>query len=471
MEVMASVKLRMESILLQGRPELPTENGGLLYIHPGAIVELFGCNLLDGFASLNGGAIYIDRASLVLRNGGLRGHASKNGGSIYNNFGNVSINSAAMNGKSDGDGGAIYNNFGILEFSGVKYSTLLRCVAMGSGGGIFSRGGHNFFSNMNWNLCSAISGGALYLAGGARATIRGCTFRENTAAANGGGFVVEDAEVLVVNSVFSKNTASGGAGASILSGSATFLNCTFAENVAATAGGGLHVGVGAHCRVGNSVFALGSAPVGPDILGEFTSLGHNFFSMGGGDWGYAPSDLVGSPAQPLDPMMKYSRSSSSGGPPHFYIPQPGSPLIDAGDTKLIAEAACTDLRQSCCPRVRGAAVDIGAIEVQEGESPLVCAVSDARHSADMDGDGRLSLGELLRAIQLYNAGSYHCDASEDGYAPGPEPSAQDCPPHSADRSPQDWQLSLTEILRLIQLYNAPNGFTPCENDEDGFCPA
>ena len=42
------------------------------------------------------------------------------------------------------------------------------------------------------------------------------------------------------------------------------------------------------------------------------------------------------------------------------------------------------------------------------------------HSADQNLDYLISLSELLRVIQFYNSGGYHCDASgEDGYAPAP----------------------------------------------------
>jgi hypothetical protein len=95
------------------------------------------------------------------------------------------------------------------------------------------------------------------------------------------------------------------------------------------------------------------------------------------------------------------------------------------------------------------------------------------HSADSNQNNILSLHELLRGIQLYNLGEFHCDAStEDGYAPGS--GDQTCAPHSSDYDPQDWNISLNELLRLIQLYNAFE-LDYCPNvipsTEDGFCAA
>ena len=90
------------------------------------------------------------------------------------------------------------------------------------------------------------------------------------------------------------------------------------------------------------------------------------------------------------------------------------------------------------------------------------------HSADVDEDGAISLSELLRAVQLYNSGGYQCDpAAEDGYSPAPGGHA--CAPHDGDYTPQDWELNLVELLRLIQIYNCA-GYTACADGEDGFCP-
>jgi len=90
------------------------------------------------------------------------------------------------------------------------------------------------------------------------------------------------------------------------------------------------------------------------------------------------------------------------------------------------------------------------------------------HLADQDSNGRLNLSELLRIIQFYNAGSYRCGVdTEDGYAPGP--GVTPCTAHSCDYAPRDGVVSLNELLRVIQLYNA-GGYAVCLDGEDGFCP-
>jgi hypothetical protein len=93
------------------------------------------------------------------------------------------------------------------------------------------------------------------------------------------------------------------------------------------------------------------------------------------------------------------------------------------------------------------------------------------HSADQDGDEVVRLAELLRVVQLYNSGGLRCDGgSEDGFAPADGVADTDCPPHASDYAPRDWSISLSELLRLIQLYSV-NGFSECEAGEDGFCAA
>ncbi len=104
----------------------------------------------------------------------------------------------------------------------------------------------------------------------------------------------------------------------------------------------------------------------------------------------------------------------------------------------------------------------GAIRLPGGEG------EGTPHTADQNGDWDISLSELLRVIQFYNVGNFHCESgTEDGYAPGPGGMA--CEPHASDYAPQDWTIWLSELLRLIQFYNS-GGYHECAQGEDGFCP-
>lgn len=105
---------------------------------------------------------------------------------------------------------------------------------------------------------------------------------------------------------------------------------------------------------------------------------------------------------------------------------------------------------------------------------LLTFLSDERifadyHSADYNpADYEVGLAELLRVIQLYNSGSYHCDSDgEDGYAPGN--GSTNCTPHDSDYNPQDWSVGLNELLRIIQFYNS-GGYHSDIDGEDNFSP-
>ena len=102
-------------------------------------------------------------------------------------------------------------------------------------------------------------------------------------------------------------------------------------------------------------------------------------------------------------------------------------------------------------------------------APCKIKVKPCPHVGDLNDDGVISLGELLRVIQFFNSNGIQCDPeSEDGFSPGQGDT--DCVPHSSDYNPQDWRIALNELLRFIQFFNA-GGCYPCpeEETEDGFC--
>lgn len=125
------------------------------------------------------------------------------------------------------------------------------------------------------------------------------------------------------------------------------------------------------------------------------------------------------------------------------------------------------------------------------DSTLTARLRSTYHSADYNADEPqrqwvIDLSELLRVIQLYNSKGYHCShvgdsdyPSQDGYSPGTDPAWQGGVAHDADCDPQDWNISLTEVLRIIQFYTIPRAgycteksyhYCPDAGTEDGFCP-
>lgn len=123
--------------------------------------------------------------------------------------------------------------------------------------------------------------------------------------------------------------------------------------------------------------------------------------------------------------------------------------------------------------VEGTPEGEGVIEgTPDGSSEGTIEGENPPHSADTNGNWKIDLSELLRVIQFFNIGGYHCalpgEESEDGYIPGYE-GDKSCMPHKSDYNTQDWKINLSELLRLIQFFNS-NGYHSCEGSEDGYCP-
>ncbi len=117
--------------------------------------------------------------------------------------------------------------------------------------------------------------------------------------------------------------------------------------------------------------------------------------------------------------------------------------------------------------------------------PLLLSELPTTHSADTDGDFAINLSELLRVIELYNTrigttrtGRYRpVTGTEDGFGSDTDTAAGSPPDftgfHSAD-SDRDAQIGLSELLRVIELYNTRSGTTRTgryhvsPGTEDGF---
>jgi len=126
-----------------------------------------------------------------------------------------------------------------------------------------------------------------------------------------------------------------------------------------------------------------------------------------------------------------------------------------------------------------------ALRLLAQADPLVVVVGAARHGADTDASGRISLVELTRVIELYNVrngtvrtGAYKLNAAtEDGFDSDParSGSAVLTAYHTADTN-GNGLLGLIELTRVIELYNvragtARTGAYHLQADtEDGFAP-
>ena len=132
-------------------------------------------------------------------------------------------------------------------------------------------------------------------------------------------------------------------------------------------------------------------------------------------------------------------------------------------------------------------VSAGAANLLVTPDPLVVS-QVTTHRADTDQNFRISLFELTRVIELYNTrngtsrtGCYAVasTATEDGFSAEPTRASGatvTLPRYHTAESSRDGKISLLELTRVIELYNYRSGTTrtgqykPQTGTEDGFAP-
>ena len=139
----------------------------------------------------------------------------------------------------------------------------------------------------------------------------------------------------------------------------TLIHCTIAGNSSAggDGGGGIR-NHGQSFTLHNCIVAGNTSLGGPDISNgrsNFVSAGGNLIGNNTGlRWEPLASDRVGTSDAPLDPRL--APLGHYGGPTPTMPPQPGSPVLDAGETNSLTND------QRGFPRSIGTAPDIGAVE-------------------------------------------------------------------------------------------------------------
>ncbi len=302
------------------------------------------------------------------------------GGAIFNEAlamvtgstftGNKATGGAATMSGGTANGGAIDNSYrGNLAISGSTFQQNsatggMETSAQGSRGGN-ARGGaicSEGSSNVQLSITSSVFSSNT-AAGGTASIVGGQAF--------GGAIYNGTTLTSLVNSVLAGNQAIGGAatqtngqgtGGGLYTdfiGPATLINCTVSGNSANSSGGGLFIN--GPITLTDTIFAVNSAPSAPDIAGGATSKGYNLIGKTDGSSGWIGSDLTGTIAQPLNPLL--APLGDYGGPTKTVALLPGSPAIDAGitaDYPGTTTAITTDQRGISRPR--GSAPDIGAFE-------------------------------------------------------------------------------------------------------------
>ncbi|MFM1919935.1 MAG: hypothetical protein RLZZ303_1569 [Candidatus Hydrogenedentota bacterium] len=94
-------------------------------------------------------------------------------------------------------------------------------------------------------------------------------------------------------------------------------------------------------------------------------------------------------------------------------------------------------------------------------------LEETTHTADLNGNSRIDLSELLRLIQFYNfRDGFGCGDGEDGFDLGSL--LRECDYHATDYAEPRWLITLSELLRAVQMFNLGE-YWFCPEAEDGFC--
>jgi hypothetical protein len=304
--------------------------GGALYVDPGGTLTVTGgSNLHDNSIGIfdgtqGGGAIY-NQGTLIIDNAQIHDNQAQGAGGGIDNVspGSMQVRNAVLRHNSAGGGGAINNQ----SNGTIDTSTLADNTADNYGGAIDS----SDESDPSKSL-----------------TVTASTLSGNSAGLEGGA-ILSEMKLTLTNVTISGN--SGPEAISHYERAITLTNVTIAQ----TTGAGLRMHASATLTMRNTLLASNSAG---NCGGPIISSGFNLSDDAScNSYLNQPGDQNGKAAQ-LGPL------ANNGGATQTHLPQPGSPAIDNGTG---SGAPTNDQRG--LHRPQGAAVDIGAVEVQPSDFP------------------------------------------------------------------------------------------------------
>src|ERR1700752_3277220 len=304
---------------------------------------------LGGF----GGGFYISGPA-TLTNVTVDGNSTGDGGTGIN---------AGLSGGNSGFGGGIYiANTATLTNLTVTNNTTGNVVRgnAGDGAGLYFFSGtatvtnsiisNNHTGNGSGFLSYSGFGGGISNNG--TLTISNTLISGNTTGSNGpsgqggGGAGIRNTFLLkLINSTVSGNNVgstdspgSSNAGGGISNWTTmTITNCTITGNSASNNINGVAGNFSASntTAISNTIIAQNGPSGSVEVNGPFASLGHNLIGNGDGATGFIASDLVGTMATPINPLLG---PLTDDGLTRVHPLLAGSPALDAGDNALAKDA-------------------------------------------------------------------------------------------------------------------------------------
>jgi hypothetical protein len=328
--------------------------GGMLMTGGGTSV-LTDCTLLGNSTSADGGGVLLWGANATLTGCRIEDNTARNGAGYLSFLGGTSIleNCTIRNNRATEccGGVTIYD-----AMADITQTSFIGNQALdGAGGGLLVQVyGDVRLRDVLFQGNSAVEGGALWVADAAMVSLDRGRFKGNTARDDGGGVaVIRGGNAWLTNALFTHNQAAAGGALFIAGGSGvTLVNCTLADNTAEASGGAVSLAGVPLVSIYNSIlwFNMVTAtgvPLPQQIATGGAPVDLRFSNMQGGASG--PNVIA------ADPLFR----DRPGG--NFRI-EPHSPSVDAGDISLLPAGITLDLDGQ--PRAMGAAVDMGAYELQ-----------------------------------------------------------------------------------------------------------
>jgi CSLREA domain-containing protein len=303
--------------------------------------------------------------------------SGNNASRIFNDaaVGSVQIvNLALTQGKSSGNGGAVFA--GSASTLVLINCTISGSSASGRGGGIYL--GAN--TTLTISTCAVtgnsagVNGGGIYFFSGGSLTMIGSTVsgnKSNTVTLGNGGAgvyffgIVSAGGLTIRNSTIAGNSATSSGGGGILlsnvTGTLTVQNSTITGNSAITGGGIARVNGTASISIESSILYGDTAGTGPEIFTTGTATVIKSLVAATAGVTTFNGDAFTNANIGVNPNLGFL--DPNGGPDWIYTCQPaaGSKAIDNGSNPA---GLTTDQRGRGFSRLAGAAVDIGAVEVQ-----------------------------------------------------------------------------------------------------------
>lgn len=220
--------------------------GSLVTILEGVRIE---SGVADGSGTDNqGGGVYLQRGTLVLRSVRFENNRGNNGGGLYARDSHLTLENVqfSLNSVAKSSGGALYNYTSVLTLTAVSFDSNNAALY---GGAIYSRGGTVTIEGASFlNNRSQYGGAGIYSTQDNYTSLRQVNFFNNVAGYYGGAVYTNNSSLEATNTEFISNTASFYGGAIYLSRSRNaetvhltrIINARLADNFSNNSGGAVY---------------------------------------------------------------------------------------------------------------------------------------------------------------------------------------------------------------------------------------